>query len=647
VRRNSTVFTAELHRKSETGVFDPQKSMSYYTKSALEYRKSSVKCTIGGDFFTDKKQFADINGLNTKMIAAILTTPPTFDNSQGFMFSDGTQRSSAPAFKNNPYFLSNTNIADVTNRIYNLNADFSYERSDDKLAVQMKYGNSSNTEDFFAEKNTVGFEQSYTQSEKTVQSDLYAKLFASHQFYMSNTNISTAAIFNSQKFSFERNTSSALFVNRMRNTVNWIQSFEYQGSHFILRVDNTMYFSEQKSKFILPAISATYNLRDILDEYFYFRHDLFLSLNYNRSVAEQSLIYDNQSYSTLYTKQFQFNNVLKNDELFYNPDLDLEIRNSYKTNLNYRTYQFNFEGAIIKTTSDNCIFPVYSGSEFKAQNAAKINSMNYEFGVSYTLGDTWNRGWTPRLIFSKTKSVVKKISAGQSRLPIAGFSDISANLIEGQEVGVITGTNYLQTENGERIIGSDGYPIISQQTSVIGNPNPDFTIALENTFILTRQITFSVLFDYSHGGDIWNGTDKMLSYYGLSKQTGDLRETQNYIFSGITEQGQINTTPVNFADPAAGLSGNYWVSHKADADYIEDATFLRLKEISASYVLKNRFQHISEISISLFAENVWLKTKYSGASPSARFNNDINALGLDYFNFPDMRKYGISISVKF
>ncbi len=86
------------------------------------------------------------------------------------------------------------------------------------------------------------------------------------------------------------------------------------------------------------------------------------------------------------------------------------------------------------------------------------------------------------------------------------------------------------------VIGEDGFPLVNDSLSVVGDPNPDWLIGLANDFSI-KGLTCGFTIDCVLGGDVWNGTQATLDYYGVSKSTADLRNTNDYIFSGVRQDG--------------------------------------------------------------------------------------------------------------
>jgi hypothetical protein len=84
---------------------------------------------------------------------------------------------------------------------------------------------------------------------------------------------------------------------------------------------------------------------------------------------------------------------------------------------------------------------------------------------------------------------------------------------------------------------------------------------------------------------------------------------------------------------------------------VEDASFLRLRNISLTYdlsdLIKNGF--IKGLSVSVSAKNLLTVTNYSGMDPEAVGTNLNNPLyrGIDLWSFPNSKSVIFGVNVKF
>src|SRR5205085_8871259 len=97
---------------------------------------------------------------------------------------------------------------------------------------------------------------------------------------------------------------------------------------------------------------------------------------------------------------------------------------------------------------------------------------------------------------------------------------------------------------------------------------------------------------------------------------------------------------------------NIWNSFGAGQEMdVEDASFTRIRQVSLSYELPKsvltKLPFLSGLSLTLFANNPKLWTKYDGVDPETSLSGPANAQGLDYFNNPGTKSYGIRLNVGF
>jgi hypothetical protein len=188
------------------------------------------------------------------------------------------------------------------------------------------------------------------------------------------------------------------------------------------------------------------------------------------------------------------------------------------------------------------------------------------------------------------------------------------------------------------------------QPKILGDPNPDFVVGFFNTFKY-KNFALNLSFDWSQGGQMWNGTQQTLNYYGKSEVTEKQRNVTNYVFEGVKQDGSINTKAVSFYDSNLPVEQNRWTRYGIDGvaeDAIEDATYFRLNSISLSYS-NNSYYSPKKLNytLSFFVNNVFILSKSKSAFSSNSMFNSLDSSGLDYFNSPMMRSFGSSLTIKF
>jgi TonB-linked SusC/RagA family outer membrane protein len=277
---------------------------------------------------------------------------------------------------------------------------------------------------------------------------------------------------------------------------------------------------------------------------------------------------------------------------------------------------------------------------------------------SETNGFTWNAG----VNFTKNDSEVTELVEGTDQIIYAGFTNLGNAAQVGQPLGIMVGSAIQRVDqNNPALVGNavvDGvgnYISLTQDENglvpIIGNPNPDFIMAYNNTMSF-KNFSLNVLVTHTSGGDIYSNTIKTLLGRGLTTDTEDRLGT--YILPGVnvddeTGAATTNTTQVNNSD--------YYFANVAfgpDELAVYDASVIRLQEVSLAYKFPAKMLEktpFGSFSITLSGNNLW----YDAYNTPDGTNFDPNVAGLgvgngrgfDYLNGPSSRRYGFSLKATF
>ncbi|HET6230813.1 MAG TPA: SusC/RagA family TonB-linked outer membrane protein [Longimicrobiaceae bacterium] len=173
----------------------------------------------------------------------------------------------------------------------------------------------------------------------------------------------------------------------------------------------------------------------------------------------------------------------------------------------------------------------------------------------------------------------------------------------------------------------------------IGESEPDFQMGFNNDFKL-RRFSLSTLLDWSHGGKVVNLTR---NYFDGSGTSPDF-----LMPSGVT-------TPRDFekcgADCLSGEERLFWFGNPNNRPvYVEDASFVKLREVSVSYEVPARWlgSRVSNAQISLSGRNLKTWTGYSGYDPEvSNFGNVTAGRNQDVTPFPPSRTFWLAFNVGF
>ena len=168
---------------------------------------------------------------------------------------------------------------------------------------------------------------------------------------------------------------------------------------------------------------------------------------------------------------------------------------------------------------------------------------------------------------------------------------------------------------------------------IIGNSQPDFIYGIFNSFSCGR-FDFSFSLQGSYGNELYNAL----------RNRAELTTTLNTVkdLTGRWTQAKPST-----AIPRATSQSNF----NFDSRFVEDASYLRVKNLTLGYTIPFRLRNGVEEKIRLFftAQNVFTWTKYSGYDPElsrSGGNEQSNLLqGIDYGAYPTARSFSIGLEI--
>ncbi len=396
---------------------------------------------------------------------------------------------------------------------------------------------------------------------------------------------------------------------------------------------------------------------EILD-YFKLRASLANTARLNDPYTNQRVFVPNQSSSNnpggTFTYSFTNNN----------PDLVPERQSTYEVGAELRFFngRINLDAAYYNTLNTKQISQGFRASYatsavLNTTNAASLRNEGVELTLNLSPIKKKNFNWTVNFNFSHMWS--KVLTLPESIGPLNDYynsdtyiSNVRGGLIRGFSTGTITGSTYQRNQAGQILINAGtGLPLTNGGNQLIADRNPDFTLGTLNTFRY-KNWTLSFLWDWKVGGDIYNGTDQVLTGIGKSARTANRNNA--IVVEGVLNDGLQNTaTPTrNTIAIIPNFLSTYYTT-MPDEEFIEkDVNWFRLRDITLNYrfpeKLTKRVKYLKAMSFFITGNDLILFTNYRGADPSINANNPgtlgVGGYGMDLGNAPT--PIGMSFGLK-
>ena len=192
---------------------------------------------------------------------------------------------------------------------------------------------------------------------------------------------------------------------------------------------------------------------------------------------------------------------------------------------------------------------------------------------------------------------------------------------------IVAGTENTSDEKVHRILDDAGVPI---NTFKIGDSAPDLSLGL-NTDFSFKSLSINMLWGAQIGGNVYNAGLQRMTQHGLA---------------GIIDQSEF---PEGERKYGAYFASIYNANQNVDY-YVADASFLKLREASVSYIMNESVLNklgvgnfLKRVRFSAMGKNLLVMSKYTGFDPETGNINNRE----DYFEYPLVRSYTGSVEITF
>ncbi|WP_300702504.1 TonB-dependent receptor [Bacteroides sp.] len=261
-----------------------------------------------------------------------------------------------------------------------------------------------------------------------------------------------------------------------------------------------------------------------------------------------------------------------------------------------------------------------------------INSKNFvgKFKWDTDFNISFNRNKVTKLNLQKiyyygqtSESTNEKVVRMTEGKPLGMFWGFISDGVDPQTGDII----YRDIDKNGRITSSD--------KTYIGDPNPDFTFGMTNNFSY-KGIGLNIFLTGSVGNDIYNAS--RIETEGMYSS----RNQSTEVLNRWKKPGDITNIP------RALISTE---NVKASSRWVEDGSYLRVKNITLSYEFPTRMLKkifLNRLQVYTSAQNLITFTKYKGFDPEVnQFGNSATVQGIDWGTYPQVKTFVFGLNVEF
>jgi len=294
-------------------------------------------------------------------------------------------------------------------------------------------------------------------------------------------------------------------------------------------------------------------------------------------------------------------------------------------------------------------------------NGIKVQRKGIEINVSASpVHKTNGFSWDISANYSTNQQFLKEIYTGVEKLNIY--------LKVGDRMDKMYGTDFVKTSDGKIINDDSGRPIKNSVSQYLGNTNPDWVGAINNTFTY-KNVSLKFQFDGRFGGKIIDYVEKKTYQGGRNINTiqgvmgvarlNDTKGIKSYIGEGVVvSNGQsieynsdgvvTNYDKLQFATNNTATYLQDYISryYGTDASTLISRTFVKLREVVLTYNFPQTYlskTFIKQASISFVGRNLL----YFAERSDIDIEQYANTSGSSGLQTPTTRRYGFNLNISF
>ncbi len=342
-----------------------------------------------------------------------------------------------------------------------------------------------------------------------------------------------------------------------------------------------------------------------------------------------------------------------------NPDLVNELTTEVEFGFLVKLLgnRLSIDAAYYDRVTEDQIFNVpvsaTTGYTSKLLNAGKMKNSGLEIQIQGTPIQTADFRWDVGLnLTSQNNEVVELLKDDEGNTVVESINAGSTwaadlRVQEGLPYMALFGQDHVYDDNGNKVVGDDGFYQFTDDRVYLGSAIADYTGGF-NTSFSYKNFTLSALFDFQVGGIIHSTSLQWSKYSGMHPETvafngeSDVR-ANGMVLPGVKADGSVNDTRV---DPQDYYQG-YW---RRAAPNVYDASFVKFRDVRLSYTVPANMLDktpFTSLNLSAFGRNLGILYSEVPYIDPQVITGAGNAQGLENAQVPATSSFGFNISAKF
>ena len=350
-----------------------------------------------------------------------------------------------------------------------------------------------------------------------------------------------------------------------------------------------------------------------------------------------------------------------------NPNLEPEIKTEWElgTDLRFLNDDLTFSFTYYNNKIDGILLDVdltrSTGYATQYGNFGSMKNNGLELDLSWNAVQKEDLNVTTSINWSRNRNEVTDLF-GTETINLSPGASVSSRAVVGYPLGVLFGTGSRKNADGSLDLDANGFPQLTAQPEVLGDPNPDWRGGL-GLNVNYKKFNLNMILEHSQGGDFSPRTLWVLRRFGTTQETANRftlsQDLVNFrgqtVAAGTTVRGNVEDFgggPVLLDENwyRTGIGGGFG-DNQAYNFSIYDATFTKVRELSLSYTLDNDTLRnsvgLQNVVLTVTGRNLININNIPGIDPEVNQYGVGQAQGLDYFTNPQTQSVLFSAAFNF
>lgn len=462
-------------------------------------------------------------------------------------------------------------------------------------------------------------------------------------------------------------------------------SYNYAGRYYLTfsaRYDGSSKFAEDNRFGFFPSVGGSWR---VANEKIFKKVKAIseLKLRASYGIIGNQAVGAYNTLSTLSNNSVIFGNNVVNAAYFPtrlpNTNLSWESTKQANIGLDFGLFKnrIDLQVDIYRKQTDDLLYnvdiPATTGFANQVKNVASITNEGLEIALTTVNVRTKALSWSTSFNIAFNQGVVNKLAGNQGEF--LGINQLVGNtflftLTPGQPLGQFVGLKSLPVWNEETIktkpstfqstakegdpryadLNNDGL-LTNDDRVVIGSALPKFTGGMR-TELTYKAFSLNAFFNYSYGNQIFNQNAWTMT--DMSGTNGNNVYQRAYddryiILSTVTDASKLDAIKANNLVTRTAAAGALLDRREVADYYVEDGSFIRLKDINIGYTVPNSLlkkANIGSLKVYVNLQNMATWTKYTGLNPEVN-TGSLSTRGLDNGSYPLFKNYRFGVNATF